>query len=132
MNYRGLKVNFEDLLGKTIIKIDGMKEQSNYVSFETDNGEVFEMLHHQDCCEIVSIYDINGDFNDLINTPITFAQKCTSNDTPSDIKNKPYDSFTWTFYKLGTIKGFVDIRWLGESNGYYGEEVTFQKKGGAK
>ena len=95
----------------------------------TDSELIFEnateryvFSHHQDCCESVYIESIVGDVQDLVNTPILIAEE-SSGDTPTDSTASPSDSYTWTFYKFATFKGWVDIRWLGESNGYYSESV---------
>jgi len=69
--------------------------------------------------------DIVGDLEDLIGSPLLMAE-CVTNEgeNPAHV-NK--DSFTWTFYKLATINGYVTLSWYGESNGYYNESVTFIK-----
>lgn len=87
--------------------------------FECADGSGFIMGHMQDCCENVRLEDVAGDLNDLVGAPITMAEE-ESNTERSDHVDT---SQTWTFYKLATIKGYVTLRWLGESNGYYSESV---------
>ena len=113
--------NIEQILGLTLTKIDKSEDQ---ILFFTSAGDTFRRYHNQDCCESVSGEVGVGDRDELIGSPITMASEEASQDI---IDGKPAfpDSFTWTFYKLATVKGYVTIRWLGQSNGYYSEGVSF-------
>ena len=122
-----METKFEELVGKTIKEITGATKGSEEVIFSCDDGSRYRMDHDQDCCEDVSVEDIAGNIQDLIGSPILQAEESTSDETPEGVKPEYQDSFTWTFYKLATVKGYVTIRWYGESNGYYSESVDFEK-----
>lgn len=118
----GNETTIAELKGQTLVSVVGAIEGSKRVTVETSKGTQYAMYHDQDCCEEVAIVEVIGDVNDLIGMPIVEAEHVSNKD------NKPHadaDSWTWTFYKLGTVKGFVTLRWLGESNGYYSEDVLF-------
>lgn len=115
-----------ELLGKTLTDI---KESECEIEFITDSKDRYLMYHEQDCCEAVCIEDICGDLNDLLNSEILEAEDVSDTmEIPcSEEEYGYYDSVTWTFYKIGTRKGSVTIRWCGTSNGYYSESVDFAK-----
>lgn len=115
--------SFSDLVGKTLISVEKGNDSYNgeTLVFTTNTGEVYQMIHYQDCCESVYIEDIVGDLSDLVGSPIL---KTTED---SNSEDNSYGSKTWTFYNLATIKGHVTIRWYGSSNGYYSERVDFEQ-----
>lgn len=120
-------MNISELIGKTITDIK-VNSENDEIRFKCDDGTEYKMLHFQSCCESVTIEDINGDLDDLIGSPILKAEEVTNSDeNPEGVTKEWQDSFTWTFYHLATIKGYVTIRWYGESNGYYSESVDFIK-----
>lgn len=122
-------MDFEILKGKVLTKIVGGVSDDEMIFYCTDNKR-YKLYHYQDCCESVDIEDIDGDLDDLIGSPILLAEKVINDkEDPEGIKTLEYrdDSFTWTFYKLATLKGSVTIRWFGTSNGYYSEEVDFDE-----
>lgn len=118
-------VPFSWLTGKTIESIYGLKRGSNVVVFTTTEGDNYVLFHDQDCCESVEVWDVCGDVGDLIGTPILKAEEESDTYPEEELKEYPAsdESSTWTFYKLATQKGYVDIRWFGTSNGYYSERV---------
>ena len=121
-------MKFEDLKGKTILNLE-ISDNKERITFSCDDGFTYRLMYHHDCCARCSIEDICGDLEDLIGNPLLIAEEVISeNVNPPDKANFANDySFTWTFYKLDTVKGGVTIRWYGESNGYYSETATFSK-----
>lgn len=116
-----------DLIGKTLTSVENVNNRE--IIFTISKNKAYKLWHSQDCCESVYVEDIVGDLNDLVGVPILVADEVTSHDNPegSNFTSEYQESFTWTYYKFATIKGYVDIRWYGESNGYYSESVDFDR-----
>jgi hypothetical protein len=111
---------FLELMGKVMQSVTATDDTMTFI---TKGGRIFEFFHAQDCCESVYIDDICGDLKDLEGAPIVRAEE-VSNDENS---NPGGDSFTWTFYRFQTKKGWVTVKWYGTSNGYYSESVDFRE-----
>ena len=114
------------LRGKTIAAISQVG--GGRIEITTDDGKRYAMLHEQDCCESVTIHDIVGDLQSLVGAPLVVAREETDSEWPADVEKSEYiESFTWTRYFFGTDTAKVRIRWLGESNGHYGEDVQIEE-----
>ena len=113
--------------GRTFTRVVRDEDCVDCLKFYTSIEEDFYVLmaHDQECCEDVWIESIVGDLSDLENTPIVLAEEAIS--YGEELIGE--DSSTYTFYKLRTIKGSVDIRWVGTSNGYYSETVDISEHG---
>ena len=129
MSYYDRYRDVSELKGKTLSSVENHGDE---LIFTTTEGEVYRMYHEQDCCESVYIEDIVGDLEDLVGSEILRAEE--SSDlfdvirTAENEQSNTDESYTWTFYKFATRKGYVDIRWYGSSNGYYSESVSFIKE----
>src|SRR5688572_2487483 len=121
-----MDAQISDMLGRVLTGVEGCEKGSEEITFATATGERWHMYHGQDCCETVQLEDVCGDWQDLIGHPLLIAEEVSSEGHPPP---EYADSYTWTFYRLGTVKGVVTLRWLGESNGYYSESVDFDKLG---
>jgi len=127
MNWDVVDMNegLNSMLGRVFVRVEGSVDDGEMV-FVRDDGVRFIFSHYQDCCEIVQINDIVGDLNDLVGEPLLLAEEVSNADGPEPVD---CDSYTWTFYKFATRRGYVDVRWLGESNGYYSERVDLFVEG---
>lgn len=90
-----------------------------FMVFGFTDGTGAVLYHSRDCCESVDLHDIEGDLADLLDQPLTVHEEVSG--TPAGLDK--YDSETWTFYRFATARGMVVLRWVGSSNGYYGEGV---------
>ena len=110
---------FEDLKGQYIDKIviKGKGEEACVYFYMLDL--IYELRHYQECCESVELVDVCGDVEDFSNNIIRRAE-CNTRDVDTED-----GELTYSFYRLDSDKGSLVLRWTGESNGYYSQEVDF-------
>ena len=121
MGWYANNVDVSEMVNQTFTRVTSDLES---VTFENDEVR-YVLYHDQDCCESVVVEEIIGDLEDLENLPLLIARE-DSNAEGEDLPNE--ESYTWTFYNFATYKGYVTIRFLGTSNGYYSEEVYCMKE----
>lgn len=131
MNHMGYNIdrvsgdaNVAELVGQTFERVVrtsiGIGYSQDSILFIKADGDGYMMSHDQSCCESVYIESINGELSDLEGSPLVVAEERISEGQSNEC------STTWTFYTFATVKGgHVDIRWNGESNGYYSESVDW-------
>ncbi len=116
-------------LNKTVKDIIGGHIYDDELILVFDHMKLI-FYHEQDCCENVCIEEIDGDLGDLIGSPLLMCEEVTNKNEYSGKYSNSHDedddSYTWTFYKFATINGYVTVRWLGSSNGYYSERVDIR------
>ena len=109
-------INIEQLTGMTITAV--VYKESDESLLIHLNTHVLEMIHHQDCCETVYLADVVGSFEDLIGYPLLEVSESIVDIATEDM------SSTASYYNFKTVKASVQLRWVGESNGYYSETVN--------
>ncbi len=110
------------IIGKVPVAVYQTKiEHDDGLKFEFDDGTCCIFYHDNICCESVWIEEIIGDLEDLIGNPLLVAEeRYKDNDGLADCENFQ----GWTFYTFRNIKGTVDVRFYGASNGNYGVKVS--------
>lgn len=114
----------EELNGERILSAKVL-DCSARVLLRTEN-HVYEFHHEQDCCENVRLieaeFSIEGMYSwENIPEGGLLVREASERTESKDVND--FEHETQTFYHIDTDKGAIHMRWLGESNGYYSEEV---------
>ncbi len=108
------------LKGLTIIAIEGCEVGSDEIRFKTKCGRQFRMYHSQDCCESVNIVRCGSPYLSEEGVEVTDAREVIENNVPA---SESATRTTFVFNDNSYQKFYAE--WLGESNGYYSESVSF-------
>jgi len=114
----GVKNSLDELVGEKLVSVGGLEKGSEEVTFVTESGKAIMLYHSQNCCESVDLADFESDVEDFFGAMVISAEEVSREE-----KDIEWGSQTWTFYKIETDKGGLWMRWIGESNGYYSEDV---------
>lgn len=133
MNYSDrlpVRVDASELNGKRIAAIDVVDDpgKEHEIQITTECGRMFRFYHSVDCCESVQIAKAkDGDGNLLTLIGKTLIDVSHATDSENDPPSEHSDSWTNTTITFRTDSETVISRWIGESNGYYSEDVDLEE-----
>ena len=105
----------ESFLGACLIEPDSFELP---LRIQSTDGRRWRLQHYQSCCESVGLKTFNGSWPWGPITEATFEEERG----PRDV----YGSSTLTTLRLSDGQDTIIIEFLGESNGYYYEDVNLE------
>ena len=135
-----MKEKIEDLIGKTITKIDGLVDGGECVDFYTSDGSLYQLFHDKSDGEMISLIEGLGfeqehkiDVDALIGSPVRVAEVSDYGNKIlvsgfSDLCLQPYYSYGDKMYHIATKTADLYIPWFVTSKDEdHGGEVCFEK-----
>jgi hypothetical protein len=123
------QVPFHILKGQTITKISAPAKDETIDEVEIEVGaKKYILYHYQDCCEEVKLIKIIGDTQSLVGKTITLAEEDSLDPPWWKGEYSKYTTHTWSAFYLEAGTSRLELWFLGESNGYYNESVSFYEK----
>lgn len=121
--------NWFELKGQVIKAITFEHDRHDTSLVITTATGMYKLKHIQDCCESVTIVAQLGNIFDVLEVPITLAEEdCTDTMPPAfGVDKESHESVTYSTYTLTASSGTWKFLVIGESNGYYGETMSFNK-----
>lgn len=101
--------------GKIITDVKGCYQGSDEVTIIFEDGGYIELSSSEDSSNDVRVW-----LEDFSSTAFRDGIEGAKFDNIIE-KNGNSDSLTYTFYTITTSKGYLDLRWAGNSNGCYSE-----------
>jgi len=106
------------LIGEVLTHID-VDSAEDRITLTTQSGKQFLIHHEQDCCESVSITRCGSAYVGE-GIKVQDAREIIESNVPAS------ESATRTIFVINENSySKIWIEWLGESNGYYSESVSF-------
>ena len=105
----------ESFLGACLIEPDSYKLP---LHIQSTDGRRWRFVHYQSCCESVGLKTFSGTWPLGPITEATFEEERGQVDV--------YGSSTLTTLRLSDGQNTIIIEFLGESNGYYSEDVSLE------
>lgn len=112
--------DISEFVGKTLVRVNTGLDQ---IDFWFSDGSHYRMDHWQECCEVVTVEDIDTPLTHHLGQEILVAEARTQ-EIPNDHSGYYDECMQWTFYTIRSNMATSTIRWYGGSNGYYGVGVS--------
>ena len=115
-----MKYGIENIVGRTISTVRLSTDGDELFLF-FEGGGMAKLYHCQDCCESVVL-----ETNSLEELSPLEGQTVLTAEEVVDYHTTEYGDQQYTFYNIQGNQSNANLRWYGESNGYYSIGVTVE------